>query len=56
MMNFLKLLKLFSGQALHAKKSLGFIHPTKNKWVNFESELPEDFEKMLKLLTNLLVE
>ena len=49
---FFKLLKLFSGQALHAK-SLGFIHPTKNKWVNFESELPEDFEKMLKLLTNL---
>ncbi len=49
---FFKLLKLFSGQALHAK-SLGFIHPTRNKWVNFESELPEDFEKMLKLLTNL---
>ena len=52
---FFKLLKLFSGQALHAK-SLGFIHPTKNKWVNFESELPEDFEKMLNYLQILVVE
>ena len=39
----------------HAK-SLGFIHPTKNKWVNFESELPKDFKKMLDLLKILVVE
>jgi len=49
---FSRILKLFNGQALHAK-SLGFIHPSKNKWVNFDSELPNDFEKMLKLLTKL---
>ena len=29
-------------QGLHAK-SLGFIHPTTNQKVLFESELPEDF-------------
>lgn len=29
-------------QALHAK-TLGFIHPTTNKWVRFDSEWPEDF-------------
>ena len=50
--DFLKKLSLLSGQALHAK-SLGFIHPSKNKWVNFESELPNDFKKLLDLLKNL---
>ena len=30
-----------------------FIHPSKNKWVNFESELPNDFKKLLDLLKNL---
>ena len=40
------------GQLLHAK-SLAFIHPSKNKWVNFESELPNDFKKLLDLLKNL---
>ena len=50
--NFLKILSSFSGQALHAK-SLGFIHPTKNKWTDFEAKLPSDFEKMLSLLTKL---
>ena len=42
--DFLKKLSVLNGQALHAK-SLGFIHPSKNKWVNFESELPNDFKK-----------
>ena len=50
--NFLKKLSVLNGQALHAK-SLGFIHPSKNKWVNFESELPDDFKKLLDLLKNL---
>ena len=50
--NFSKKLSVLNGQALHAK-SLGFIHPSKNKWVNFESELPNDFKKLLDLLKNL---
>ncbi len=33
-------------QALHAK-SLGFIHPTTRKWIQFDSELPEDFTSVL---------
>ena len=45
-------LGILSGQALHAK-SLGFIHPTKNKFINFESELPKDFKKLLELLEKL---
>jgi len=50
--DFFKKLSILNGQALHAK-SLGFIHPSKNKWVNFESELPSDFKKLLDLLKNL---
>ncbi len=50
--NFFKKLSFLNGQALHAK-SLGFTHPTKNKWVDFESELPNDFKKLLDLLKNL---
>ena len=50
--DFFKKLSVLNGQALHAK-SLGFIHPSKNKWVSFESELPSDFEQLLDLLKNL---
>ena len=50
--DFLNNLSFLNGQALHAK-SLGFIHPSKNKWVNFESELPSDFKKLLNLLKKL---
>ena len=49
---FLKKLSLLNGQALHAK-SLSFIHPSKNKWVHFKSELPKDFKKLLNFLENL---
>ena len=49
---FFEILSKLNGQALHAK-SLGFIHPKTNKWVNFESNLPNDFSKLLKLLNNL---
>ena len=49
---FLQNLTRLSGQALHAM-SLGFVHPTKNKWVDFKSELPNDFKKLLDLLKNL---
>ncbi len=48
---FLKLNKL-SGQALHAK-TLGFAHPKTKKWMNFNSELPDGFKKILNLLENL---
>lgn len=39
------------GQMLHAK-SLGFIHPTKNEYVEFESDLPKYFIKILNILKN----
>lgn len=35
-----------TGQALHAK-TLGFVHPTKNKYIEFQAELPEYFGKIL---------
>lgn len=34
------------GQTLHAR-SLGFIHPTKNEYIEFNSKLPEYFAKIL---------
>ena len=46
-----KLNKL-SGQALHAK-TLGFNHPKTKKWMNFDSEIPGGFKKILNLLENL---
>ena len=49
---FLEKLSDLGGQALHAM-SLGFVHPTKNKWVDFKSELPDDFKKLLNLLEKL---
>ena len=50
--NFFAKLSDLKGQALHAK-SLGFNHPTKKKWVNFESNLPNEFKKLLNLLKKL---
>lgn len=38
---------LMPRQALHAK-SIGFEHPTSGKQVHFESELPDDFKKVLE--------
>ena len=46
----MKLNKL-NRQALHAK-SLGFIHPTSNKFMEFESEIPADFKLCLDKWTN----
>ncbi len=37
------------GQLLHSK-SVGFIHPTTNEYMKFESELPEHFVKVLKII------
>ena len=33
-------------QALHAK-TLGFVHPGTNKWIQFDSEIPEDMASLL---------
>tara|TARA_Y100000768_G_scaffold384057_1_gene367365 strand:+ start:1720 stop:2700 length:981 start_codon:yes stop_codon:yes gene_type:complete len=49
---FFNRLNKLSGQALHAK-TLGFVHPKTKKWMNFNSELPDSFKKILKLLENL---
>lgn len=38
-----------TGQCLHAKK-LGFIHPTTNEYMEFDSELPSCFTKIQKIL------
>ena len=39
------------GQVLHAK-TLGFIHPTKGEYVEFVSNLPEYFNRLLNVLKN----
>ena len=49
---FLEALNNIYGQALHAK-TLGFIHPSTNKWMSFSSNIPNDFKKMLNLLNKL---
>ncbi len=49
---FLQKIKKIKGQTLHAK-TLEFIHPTKNKSVSFDSELPTEFKKMIEFLNNL---
>lgn len=38
-----------SGQVLHAK-TLGFIHPTKNEYIEFNSELPKYYKEILEKL------
>jgi 23S rRNA pseudouridine1911/1915/1917 synthase len=42
---------LLPGQALHAK-SLGFTHPVKKTWMNFDSELPTHFQDVLDKFTS----
>jgi 23S rRNA pseudouridine1911/1915/1917 synthase len=42
-----QLLKIMERQALHAK-TLGFVHPVTKAHLHFDSELPEDFETVLK--------
>ena len=49
---FLYRLNELSGQALHAK-TLEFTHPKTKKWVSFDSNLPDEFKKILDLLENL---
>ena len=49
---FRELLEGFKRQALHAK-SIGFIHPTTKKEIEFECEKPKDFENLLKTIKKL---
>lgn len=44
-----KIIKGLEGQCLHAKK-IGFIHPSKGEYVEFESRLPRYFTDFLKTL------
>lgn len=44
-----KQVKGIDGQCLHAKK-IGFIHPTTNEYMEFDSELPQYFEGVLQKL------
>ena len=37
------------GQTLHAM-TLGFLHPTTNKYIEFTAPLPEYFQKLLQVL------
>ena len=46
-----KILKELDRQFLHAK-TIGFIHPKKNKEMIFNSVLPDELEKILKMLRN----
>lgn len=39
--------KILSRQALHAKE-LGFKHPTTDKWIQFDSDVPEDMETVIE--------
>ena len=39
------------GQVLHAK-TLGFIHPTTKEYIEFDSDLPEYFQKLIDILDN----
>ncbi len=47
-----KILTKLNRQFLHAK-TLGFIHPKKNKQMIFNSILPNELEKILKTLRNI---
>ena len=42
-----------NGQLLHAKK-LGFIHPTTNDYMEFETPIPKYFERIISVLKNEL--
>ncbi len=39
--------RFLPGQALHAK-SLGFVHPTTREWMQFDTDLPENFQAIIE--------
>ncbi len=45
--------ELMPRHALHAK-SLGFVHPTKRRFMHFETDLPEDFQAVLDKWRNYI--
>ncbi len=45
----LNLLEMMPRQTLHAK-TLGFVHPATKKTVRFDSDLPDDFQRVLKAI------
>lgn len=47
--------KLVPRQALHAK-SLGFMHPRSRQWLQFDSNLPDDFQAALTKWRNYVVQ
>ena len=49
-----RLLKMIDRQALHAKK-IAFFHPVTHSRMEFDSELPEDFQNVLNLLNTLKI-
>ena len=44
--------KNLQGQCLHAR-TIGFVHPKTNKYMEFSAPLPNYFEKLLNMLYNL---
>ncbi|OYT14895.1 MAG: RNA pseudouridine synthase [Bacteroidetes bacterium 4572_77] len=50
-----QILKLANRQMLHAK-TLGFIHPVKNEFMQFDSPLPSDFRNMIEILKSVNVD
>ena len=46
------LLKQFEGQALHAK-SIGFHHPESGDWMEFDSQIPDEFNQVIAALEQL---
>ena len=49
---FIEILNNLDGQILHAK-TLEFVHPSQNKMLKFNSDLPNNFKKILHLLAKL---
>ena len=45
---------ILPGQALHAK-TLGFKHPKSDKWLEFDSDIPDEFAKLLSKWKNYAV-
>lgn len=45
--------ELIPGQALHAR-SIGFIHPTTKKEINFEINIPEGFKKIIEKFEKII--
>lgn len=51
----LQLLKMMPRQALHAYR-LGFEHPVRKEWMQFEVDLPEDFSQIIQKLETAIAE